>query len=196
VSRAGARGLAATYEPGVESAALRIRDSADSDLRTIQAIYAHHVLHGSASFELEPPDLAEIARRRADVLANGFPYLVAEQDGQVLGYAYVNFFRTRPAYRFSVENSIYVDEQCRGRGVGRRLLEALIERAEAAGARQIIAVIGDSGNTASIGLHAACGFRFAGLLTASGWKFDRWVDTVLMQRRLGEGELSDPPPGR
>ena len=182
--------------PAVAAGELMIRDSRPSDVAAIQAIYAHHVRHGSASFELDPPDLAEIARRRADVLANGFPYLVAEQDGQLLGYAYVNFFRTRPAYRFSVENSIYVDDLCRGRGIGRRLLEALIERAEAAGARQIIAVIGDSGNTASIGLHAACGFRFAGLLTASGWKFNRWVDTVLMQRRLGEGELSDPPPGR
>ncbi len=175
---------------------LVIRDSRETDLATIQTIYAHHVQHGSASFELEPPDLAEITRRRDDVLGNGFPYLVAELDGEVKGYAYVNYFRTRPAYRFSVENSIYVDAQSRGRGIGRQLLETLITRAEQAGARQIIAVIGDSANTASIGLHAACGFRFAGLLTASGWKFDRWIDTVLMQRRLGEGELRDPPPGR
>lgn len=173
-----------------------IRDSRDEDIRAIQAIYAHHVRHGSASFELEPPDEPEIARRRADVLDNGFPFLVAEVDGQLLGYAYVNYFRTRPAYRFSVENSIYIDEAARGQGLGRKLLEALILRAEAAGALQMIAVIGDSGNTASIGLHAACGFRFAGLLQSSGWKFGRWVDTVLMQRALGEGALSQPPAGR
>jgi phosphinothricin acetyltransferase len=183
--------------PGASSgSAVRIRDSRDEDVAAIQSIYAHHVRHGSASFELEPPDAIEMARRRTDVLDNGFPYLVAEVDGQLLGYAYVNFFRTRPAYRFSVENSIYIDEAARGRGLGRRLLEALILRAEAAGARQMIAVIGDSANTASIGLHAACGFRFAGLLQASGWKFGRWVDTVLMQRPLGEGGLADPPAGR
>jgi phosphinothricin acetyltransferase len=181
--------------PVAERASVVIRDSCEADLVSIQAIYAHHVRYGSASFELDPPDLAEMGRRRGDVLANGFPYLVAESDGRVLGYAYVNFFRTRPAYRFSVENSIYIEEAARGLGLGRKLLEALIERAEAAGARQMLAVIGDSANTASIGLHAACGFRFAGLLQASGWKFGRWVDTVLMQRALGDGALTEPPPG-
>jgi len=181
--------------PGVECASVLIRDSCEADLVPIQAIYAHHVRHGSASFELDPPDLVEMGRRRSDVLANGFPYLVAECDGQVQGYAYVNLFRARPAYRFSVENSIYIAEAAQGRGLGRKLLEALIEGAEAAGARQMLAVIGDSANTASIGLHAACGFRFAGLLQASGWKFGRWVDTVLMQRALGDGALTEPPPG-
>jgi phosphinothricin acetyltransferase len=169
-----------------------VRDSADSDIESISAIYAHHVLTGTASFELDPPDLAEMARRRADVLANGFPYLVAVRDEQVLGYAYVNYFRTRPAYRFSVENSIYVREGLRRQGVGRALLSALMTRCEASGVRQILAVIGDSANTGSIGLHAACGFRFAGVLRASGWKFERWIDTVLMQLELGEGDRSAP----
>lgn len=178
-----------------DPAMIRIRASVDEDLEAIQSIYAHHVLHGSASFELDPPDRAELARRRADVLANGFPYLVAEYSGRVMGYAYVNFFRTRPAYRFSVENSIYVDEASRGMGIGRALLEALIVEAERSGARQMLAVIGDSANTASIGLHAACGFRFAGVLQASGWKFDRWIDTVLMQRALGPG-AQEPPQAR
>lgn len=169
-----------------------VRDSTDADIDSIQAIYAHHVLTGTASFELDPPDLAEMARRRADVLANGFPYLVAVRGDAVLGYAYANYFRTRPAYRFSVENSIYVREGLRRQGVGRALLSALISRCEADGVRQILAVIGDSANTGSIGLHAACGFRFAGVLRASGWKFDRWIDTVLMQLELGEGDRSAP----
>jgi len=185
-------------DPGVDLGQLKtevlIRDSVETDLDEIQRIYAHHVRHGSASFELEPPDRAELARRRLYVIDNGFPYLVAELGGQVLGYAYVNFFRTRPAYRFSVENSIYIDESYRGLGLGRRLLDALIVQAEAAGARQMLAVIGDSANTASIGLHAACGFRFAGVLQASGWKFDRWIDTVLMQRALGPGALQPATP--
>ncbi|MEN9760548.1 MAG: phosphinothricin acetyltransferase [Pseudomonadota bacterium] len=169
-----------------------VRDSLEADIDSIQAIYAHHVLTGTASFELDPPDGAEMARRRADVLANGFPYLVAVRGEQVLGYAYVNYFRTRPAYRFSVENSIYVREGLRRQGVGRALLTALVTRCEANGVRQILAVIGDSANTGSIGLHAACGFRFAGVLRASGWKFDRWIDTVLMQLELGEGDRSPP----
>ncbi|MEY3664397.1 MAG: phosphinothricin acetyltransferase [Pseudomonadota bacterium] len=169
-----------------------VRDSLEADIDAIQAIYAHHVLTGTASFELDPPDRAEMARRRADVLANGFPYLVAVRGEQILGYAYANYFRTRPAYRFSVENSIYVREGLRRQGVGRALLTALIARCEANGVRQILAVIGDSANTGSIGLHAACGFRFAGVLRASGWKFDRWIDTVLMQLELGEGDRSPP----
>ena len=169
-----------------------VRDSLEADIDAIQAIYAHHVLTGTASFELDPPDRAEMARRRADVLANGFPYLVAVRGEQILGYAYANYFRTRPAYRFSVENSIYVREGLRRQGVGRALLTALIARCEANGVRQILAVIGDSANTGSIGLHAACGFRFAGVLRASGWKFDRWIDTVLMQLELGEADRSPP----
>lgn len=182
--------------PSADRAAVSIRESRDADLQAVQAIYAHHVLHGAASFELEPPDVDEIRRRHAEVLRNGFPYLVAECSGVVLGYAYASHFRTRPAYRFTVEDSIYIDRDAVGRGIGRALLAELIARCEAGGWRQMIAVIGDSGNVASIGLHAACGFRFAGVMRASGWKFGRWVDTVLMQRELGEGFAGPPPAGR
>jgi L-amino acid N-acyltransferase YncA len=172
--------------------ALTLRDSTEADLTAIQAIYAHHVLHGTGSFELEPPTLQEMAQRRDDVLRNGFAYLVAEQDGETVGYAYVNYFRTRPAYRNTVENSIYVRNDQRGRGVGRQLLLALLARCEAAGVRQVLAVIGDSANTGSIALHASCGFRFAGTLRSTGWKFERWLDTVLMQRELGPGDRAAP----
>ena len=175
--------------------ALLIRDSRDDDLDAIQSIYAHHVRTGTGSFELDPPDVDEMRRRRADVLRHGLPYLVAEAEGRVLGYCYANFFRLRPAYRFLVEDSIYVDAQAVGRGVGRRLLAELVTRCERFGCRQMLAVIGDSANTASIGLHAAAGFRFAGLLPSSGWKFDRWLDTVFMQRALGSGDRNAPGTG-
>lgn len=180
--------------------AIEIRDSHDDDLCAIQAIYACHVREGGGSFELEPPDLVEMMRRRADVLRDGFPYLVAEtrEPGnlQVVGYAYATFFRLRPAYRFTVENSIYIDPAAQGRRVGHLLLAELVARCETLGLHQMIAVIGDSANTASIALHAACGFRFAGLLRASGWKFDRWLDTVLMQRELGSGDRAPPEAGQ
>jgi L-amino acid N-acyltransferase YncA len=179
---------------------VQVRDSRDEDLGAIQKVYAHHVRHGTGSFELEPPDLVEMMRRRAEVLRNGFPYLVAyaHENGheRVLGYAYVNFFRLRPAYRFTVENSIYIDAEAQRNGVGRLLLGQLIARCEALGLRQVVAVIGDSANTPSIALHAAAGFRFAGLLRASGWKFDRWLDTVLMQRELGDADRVPAEPGR
>jgi L-amino acid N-acyltransferase YncA len=168
-----------------------VRDSTDADLPRIQSIYAYHVEQGTASFELDAPDLAEMTARRASVLQAGFPYLVATVDDTVVGYAYANFFRTRPAYRFSLENSIYIDHARRGQGVGKRLLAHLLERCEAVGCRQMIAVIGDSANTGSIALHASQGFRFAGVLRSSGWKFNRWLDTVLMQRDLGRGD-SEP----
>lgn len=170
-----------------------IRNSLDTDLPAIQAIYAHHVLHGAGSFELDPPSVDDMRARRADVLNNGFPYLVAEVDGVVQGYAYANFFRTRPAYRHTLENSIYIANAQRGRGIGRTLLMALLERCEQVGCRQMLAVIGDSANTGSIALHARCGFRFAGTLQSTGWKFDRWLDTVIMQKALGPG---DQAPGR
>ncbi len=173
-------------------AAPQLRDARESDLIAIHAIYAHHVLHGTASFELDPPDVDEIARRYADVRRNGFPYLVAEADGVVLGYAYANFYRPRPAYRFTLEDSIYIAPSAMGRGVGRALLPALADSCEAIGCRQLLAVIGDSANVASIGLHAACGFRFSGVIRSSGWKFGRWLDTVLMQRALGDGDRSAP----
>jgi phosphinothricin acetyltransferase len=172
--------------------ALLIRPSRDDDVEHVTAIYAHHVLHGTGTFELEAPDAGEIARRRADVRAKGLPWLVAESAGRVVGYAYANHFRPRRAYRFCVEDSIYLHPDAAGRGVGRALLAELIARCTAAGARQMLAVIGDSANAASIGVHRACGFEPCGRFEAAGWKFDRWLDVVLMQRALGEG-ASTPP---
>lgn len=173
---------------------LAVRDSVDSDLASIELIYAHHVRHGLGSFEEEPPSRDELARRRADVLARGLPYLVAvDAAGTVLGYAYAGPYRTRSAYRYTVENSVYVAPWAGRQGVGRALLAALIARCEAAGFRQMVAVIGDSGNVGSIGLHAALGFRRVGTLEAIGWKHGRWVDSVLMQRALGPG--GETPPG-
>jgi L-amino acid N-acyltransferase YncA len=161
-----------------------VRDARDEDIAAIQAIYAHHVLHGTASFEEEAPSLEEITRRRADVLARGMPYLVAELRGRVVGYSYVSPYRARPAYRFSIENSVYVEHGLVRGGVGRALLAALIERCEQGPWRQMIAVIGDSANAASIGLHASLGFRDVGTFTDVGFKFGRWLDSVLMQRAL------------
>jgi phosphinothricin acetyltransferase len=173
---------------------VEVRDSVEIDLDAIAAIYAHHVMHGLGSFEETPPGREELARRRAEVLGRGLPYLVAaEGAGRVLGYAYAGPYRTRSAYRHSVESSVYVAPDAARRGVGRKLLAALIARCEAAGFRQMIAVIGDSGNAGSIGLHQALGFRRVGTLEAIGWKHGRWVDSVLMQRALGSGD--DSPPG-
>lgn len=169
-----------------------IRSARDEDLAAIHAIYAHHVATGTGSFELDAPGLDEMGRRLADVRGNGLPWLVAEHDGRVTGYAYANLYRTRPAYRFTVEDSIYLAADAIGRGTGRRLLAALIDECERAGCRQMVAVIGDSANTASISLHARLGFRFSGVVRSCGWKFDRWLDTVLMQRDLGTGERTPP----
>lgn len=169
-----------------------IRDSIDADLPAIAGIYRPAVLHGLASFETEPPDAAEIGRRRAALLSRNYPWLVGEADGAVLGYAYAGPYRTRPAYRFAVEDSIYVAPGRQRGGVGRALLAALIGRCEAAGFRLMVAVIGDSANAASIRLHEASGFRHAGLLPAIGWKHGRWVDSVLMTRPLGPGASSPP----
>lgn len=171
-----------------------IRPSRESDIDAIAAIYAHHVRHGFASFETEPPDAGEIALRRADVLGMGLPYLTAEIDGEVAGYAYAGTYRPRAAYRDTVENSIYIRHDQMGRGIGRPLLTALVGECEARDLRQMIAVIGDSGNHASIRLHAACGFRMFGVLEAVGFKLGRWLDNVFMQRRLGRGH--DAPPRR
>jgi L-amino acid N-acyltransferase YncA len=173
-----------------------IRDSLPSDVPAICAIYGHSVQSGVASFELSPPDEAEISRRRDATLAAGFPYLVAEEDGKTVGYAYAGAYRPRPAYRFTVENSVYVAPDQQRKGVGRALLPALIARCEAAGFRLMVAVIGDSGNHASIALHAAFGFTHAGLLPNVGWKHGRWLDSVLMVRPLGPGADQPPPPGR
>jgi phosphinothricin acetyltransferase len=174
--------------------AIVARPAAGSDVPRIAAIYAHHVLTGFASFELDPPDADEMARRRADVVARGLPYLVAEAGGEVLGYAYAAPYRLRPAYRYAVEDSIYVDPGAVGRGIGRLLLERLIADAAARGCRQMVAVIGGSDNHGSIALHKACGFFPAGVLPAVGFKFGRWADSVLMQRALGAGD-STPPEG-
>lgn len=168
--------------------ALHLRDATPADLPAIQAIYAPHVLHGSASFELEPPDVAELARRLAAVREAGLPYRVAELDGEVVGYAYATLYRPRPAYRHTAEDSVYVREGLGGQGIGRRLLEEVIEACTLAGFRQLVAVIGDSANRGSIALHQRLGFRLVGTFEAVGFKHGRWVDTVLMQRNLGEGD--------
>lgn len=165
-----------------------LRNATDADLPEIQAIYAHWVIHGTGSFELDPPTVDEIGKRRSDVLSKGLPYLVAEEAGVVRAFAYANWFRPRPAYRFSVENSVYVHPDTRRSGVARLLMAELMTRCEQAGARQMVAVIGDSANTGSIGLHTAMGFRHIGTLQSTGWKFDRWLDTVFMQRQLGLGD--------
>lgn len=171
-----------------------VRPSVVADIPAIAEIYAHAVLHGTASFETEPPDTAEIARRRGAITAAGFPYLVAERQGQVVGYAYVSAYRPRLAYRYSVENSIYVAPNLARGGVGRALLMALLARCEAEGYRLMVAVIGDSANAASVGLHRSLGFEDAGVLRNVGWKHGRWLDSVFMTRPLGIGAAS--PPGR
>ena len=171
-----------------------IRPSTDADLAQITAIYQHHVLFGTGTFEIEPPSPTDMATRRRDVLDKGLPFLVLEDAGSVQGFAYCNWFNPRPAYRFSAEDSIYLAAQAAGRGWGRLLLQELMARAERAGVRSLIAVIGDSGNAASIGVHRGCGFTQVGVLAACGWKFDRWLDVVLMQRTLGSG--SDAPPAQ
>lgn len=175
------------------SGPLLIRPGHDDDLPAATAIYAHSVLHSTGTFETEAPDLAEMRRRRADVLAKRLPWLVAEQSGQLLGYAYANHFRPRQAYRYCLEDSIYLHADARGRGVGRALLAELLARCEALGARQMLAVIGDSANTASISLHQALGFEHSGLLKSVGWKAGRWLDVVLMQRALGLGDSTGAP---
>jgi phosphinothricin acetyltransferase len=168
-----------------------IRAATADDAAAIQAIYAHHVLHGTATFEEVPPDLPEIARRLAEIADRGLPYIVAEE-GRVLGFAYAGPYRARSAYRFTLEDSIYLAADARGRGLGRRLLERLIADCTAVGARQLLAVIGDSGNAASIGLHERLGFAHAGTLRSVGFKFGRWLDTVQMQLPLGPGDASLP----
>jgi L-amino acid N-acyltransferase YncA len=170
-----------------------IRPAKTSDIPAITRIYADAVTHGTASFELTPPDEAEMARRMNELTSKGFPYIVAESGGELLGYAYAGPFRTRPAYRLTVENSVYVAPNAHRKGVGRALLAALIEASEKAGHRQMIAVIGDSTKQqASIALHAACGFKHIGTLPDTGFKHGRWLDTVLMQRAIGAGGTTDP----
>jgi L-amino acid N-acyltransferase YncA len=169
-----------------------IRSARDADIPAITAIYAHHVLHGTGTFETTPPTSEDMANRRADVLAKGLPYLVMEDAGQVLGFAYCNWFKPRPAYRFSAEDSIYMAPDTGGKGLGRQLLTELTTQAESVGVRKLIAVIGDSGNAGSIGVHRALGFTQVGVLKSCGWKFERWLDVVLMEKALGAGDTQAP----
>lgn len=171
---------------------MRVRPAGPDDLPAIQAIYAHHVAHGLASFEEEAPSVQEMRRRYDEVTAKGLPYLAAEAGGAIAGYGYCTLYRARSAYRYALEDSVYVRKDAVGRGVGKAILGELVKRCEALGYRQIIAVIGDSANAASIGVHASQGFLRVGTLRSTGFKLGRWVDSVLMQRPLGLGDGSPP----
>jgi len=171
-----------------------IRPSQIEDIPAIAAIYAHHVLHGTGTFEVDPPSPNDMAQRRADVLTKGLPYLVAAKGDQVLGFAYCNWFKPRPAYRFSAEDSIYLAEEVMGQGLGRALLAELMAQAEKAGVRKLIAVIGDSANHGSVGVHRSAGFSMVGVLKSCGWKFDQWLDVVMMDKALGLGATRAPQP--
>jgi len=171
---------------------LEVRDATEADLLAIQAIYAHHVLHGVASFEETPPSIDDLRGRLASVLSHGVPYMVAEIDGAIAGYCYATPYRPRAAYRNTIEDSIYIDDAFRGRGIGRVLLKALIERCETGPWRQMVAVIADGGSGGSLSLHRSLGFEMAGTLKAVGFKHGRWLDTTLMQRALGVGDKALP----
>jgi phosphinothricin acetyltransferase len=170
----------------------KIRPAIEADLPAITAIYEHAVRFGTATFELDPPDLAEMTRRFRALADGQFPYLAADLDGAVIGYAYAGPYRPRPAYRFSVENSVYFDPKAQGRGIGKLIMQELIAQSEQRGFRQMVAVIGDSANAASIGVHRSTGFRMIGTCENVGFKFGRWLDTVMMQRDLGEGARTVP----
>lgn len=182
--------MGASSVPG--ASAVLVRGSTEADMPAVTEIYREQVAVGLATFETTSPDLAEMMRRRAAILAIGLPYLVAEQAGIVIGFAYAASYRERAAYQLTVEDSVYVDSDRRSSGIGRGLLSSLIETCSEAGYRQMVAVIGDSANAASIGLHARLGFRVAGVLPSVGFKLGRWVDTVLMSRPLGEGDRTKP----
>jgi len=171
-----------------------IRPTTAADLASITAIYRHHVLHGTGTFETQPPDQSEMQRRMQEVASRGLPWLVATraEGGPVMGFAYANWFRPREAFRFTVEDSIYIAPEAQRQGLGGRLLDALIDACTACGARQMLAVIGDAANAGSIGVHGAKGFTEMGRLPAVGWKFERWLDVVLMQRALGAGAETTP----
>ena len=171
---------------------LTLRDALDHDMPAVQRIYAHHVIHGTASFELEPPTLDQMLQRRADIRANGLPYVVAEANGEIVGYAYATLYRPRPAYRFTVEDSVYVRDGMAGLGIGQQLLETVIQRCTDDGRRQMVAIIGNSENLASVRLHERLGFRKVGVFESVGFKHGRWLDTVIMQRELGEAGHSLP----
>lgn len=169
-----------------------VRDAAETDMPAVQHIYEHHVLHGLATFEETPPSVDDMETRRSIVVQHGLPYLVAEINRRVVGYAYATEYRPRPAYRFTIEDSVYVSHECLGRGIGRALLTELIRSCEAGSWRQMVAVIGNSGNAGSIALHKKLGFERVGTLRSVGFKLGQWVDTVFMQRALGEGDRSFP----
>jgi phosphinothricin acetyltransferase len=169
-----------------------IRPAAEADLPAITSIYDREVRHGTATFELTPPDLTEMTRRFRSLMDGGFPYLAATLEGEVVGYAYAGPYRPRPAYRFTVENSVYLAPAVHRQGIGMKLLRRLIEECEARSYRQMIAVIGDSANAGSIGLHSRAGFQMIGTHPNVGFKFGRWLDTVMMQRALGDGASTTP----
>jgi phosphinothricin acetyltransferase len=171
---------------------LIIRPSTDADLPAITAIYAHHVLTGTGTFEVDPPSADDMRGRRADVLSKGLPWLVAVQNDVVTGYAYCNWFKPRPAYRYSAEDSIYLSPEATGKGIGRTLLAELMAQAQRAGVRKLIAVIGDSANAGSIAVHKSAGFQPVGVLKSCGWKFDKWLDVVMMDKALGEADSTAP----
>jgi phosphinothricin acetyltransferase len=172
--------------------AFTVRDATDADMKNVTALYDHHVRHGTGSYEYDPPPLEEMIQRRDTVLRQELPWLVAATDnGDLLGYAYAGLFHGRIGWRFCVEDSVYVAPHAQGRGVGKALLMALIDRCTAAGKRQMIGVVGDAENTGSIALHHACGFERVGMVKGGGWKFGRWIDTVYMQRPLGPGAETD-----
>jgi phosphinothricin acetyltransferase len=172
---------------------IEIADASESDMTEVQTIYAHHVIHGLSSFETEAPTLEEMQQRRRTVLSKGLPYLVARQRGKVLGYCYLSPYRPRYAYRFTVEGSVYIAVGQQGKGLGKRLMTEAIARAEQGGWRQMMAVIGNSENIASLRLHQSLGFNMIGQLTGVGYKHGRWVNTLMMQRTLGEGDSTPPP---
>ncbi|CAN7622732.1 GNAT family N-acetyltransferase [Rhizobium rhizogenes] len=176
----------------IERAQPVIRDAGDGDMEAIRNIYTHHVLYGLATFEEVPPSVDELRSRRASVLTMGLPYLVAELNGEIVGYSYATAYRPRPAYRFSIEDSVYVADGLGGRGVGSALLQELIACCEKGPWRQMLAVIGNSGNAGSIALHRRMGFQPIGTFKSAGFKLGQWVDTVLMQRALGEGDKTVP----
>ena len=169
-----------------------IRPSTEADVPSITAIYAWHVENGTGSFETTAPTESDMAARRADVLSKGLPYIVMEDGGRVTGFAYCQWFKPRPAYRFSAEDSIYMHKDAAGKGQGKVLLAELVKQAEAVGVRKLLAVIGDSGNAGSIGVHKALGFTPAGTIRSCGWKFGRWLDIVIMEKAVGDGDSTPP----
>ena len=176
----------------MDTPATLIRTSTPADLPAITAIYGWNVVNGTGTFELDAPDEAEMSCRRDNVLAKGLPWIVVERGAVVLGYAYANHFRPRRAYRFCLEDSLYLAADAKGQGLGRLLLAELMARCEALGARQMLAVIGDSQNLGSVGVHRTLGFEHVGVMQSAGWKFDRWLDVVIMQKALGQGDTTDP----